>query len=432
MDIQTEQQPFSQRPIILLAFPINRTLCFALSFLLLSVSALFIFNSSATPFNHQYYDLLRLHQFLLQIFPGNSPSLSSTTTSLLPRACDYSNGKWVWDESYPFHSYTENCPFVDPGFRCTQNGRKDEGYRKWRWQPDGCDIPRFNASELLERTRNGRIVFVGDSIGRNQWESLLCMLTPAVSNLSTIYEENGKPINKHKGFLKMRFQEYNLTVEYYRAPFLVIIGRPPPNSSSEVNAAIRVDEMHWFSQKWVGADILIFNDGHWWNEFKTVKMGYYFQEGGKLNTSMDVMEAFRRSLQTWKRWVEENLDLNRTHVFFRSCSPVHYRGGTWSEGGHCDTDKEPERDYTKLQDEPENNIFISDVIKQMNYVTHKVQFLNITYLTEFRNDGHPSKNRENGTSDEAPQDCSHWCLPGVPDTWNQLFYANLLSKGFRK
>lgn len=108
------------------------------------------------------------------------------------------------------------------------------------------------------------------------------------------------------------------------------------------------------------------------------------------------------------------------------------RGGTWSEGGHCDTDKEPERDYTKLEDEPENNIFISDVIKQMDSVKHKVQFLNITYLTEFRKDGHPSKNREPGTPDEAPQDCSHWCLPGVPDTWNELVYANLLSKGFRR
>ncbi|BAT96103.1 hypothetical protein VIGAN_08298600 [Vigna angularis var. angularis] len=45
-------------------------------------------------------------------------------------------------------------------------------------------------------------------------------------------------------------------------------------------------------------------------------------------------------------------------------------------------------------------------------------------------DGHPSKFREPGTPPNAPQDCSHWCLPGVPDTWNELLYAQLLSEKF--
>jgi hypothetical protein len=24
------------------------------------------------------------------------------------------------------------------------------------------------------------------------------------------------------------------------------------------------------------------------------------------------------------------------------------------------------------------------------------------------------------------QDCSHWCLPGIPDSWNELLYSTLL------
>lgn len=53
--------------------------------------------------------------------------------------------------------------------------------------------------------------------------------------------------------------------------------------------------------------------------------GCYFQEGDRVNTTMDVREAFKRSLQTWTRWVLRKVDPRRSYVFFRSFSPVHFR-----------------------------------------------------------------------------------------------------------
>lgn len=46
--------------------------------------------------------------------------------------------------------------------------------------------------------------------------------------------------------------------------------------------------------------------------------------------------------------------------------------------------------------------------------------LDITRMSEFRADAHPSM-----AGGKKHDDCMHWCLPGVTDTWNDLFVAHL-------
>jgi hypothetical protein len=57
--------------------------------------------------------------------------------------CDLFDGEWVRaGGGYPLYD-SRDCPFLDVGFRCSENGRPDASYTKWRWQPTRCDLPRL-------------------------------------------------------------------------------------------------------------------------------------------------------------------------------------------------------------------------------------------------------------------------------------------------
>lgn len=123
-----------------------------LLFLFLFLSSIVLYNIVVVtqPLQQQkpQYSLLGNNSgFWSQILPKKQnhtdTGINGTVNDKL-KVCDYANGEWIWDESYdPRQLYTEECPFLDPGFRCRQNGRQDLDYLKWRWQPRECDLPRY-------------------------------------------------------------------------------------------------------------------------------------------------------------------------------------------------------------------------------------------------------------------------------------------------
>lgn len=61
----------------------------------------------------------------------------------------------------------------------------------------------------------------------------------------------------------------------------------------------------------------------------------------------------------------------------------------------------------------------------------RLRVMNVTQMTAHRRDGHPAVyNVEPSARMPVGQreDCSHWCLPGVPDAWNELLYAMVLAR----
>ncbi|AQK56677.1 Putative DUF231 domain containing family protein [Zea mays] len=101
--------------------------------------------------------------------------------ALPPLTCDLSRGRWVFDNvSVP--AYREkDCTFLTKQVSCLANGRPDDMWQYWRWQPNECSLPTFDARRFMEAMRGKRLMFVGDSLNRNQWESLVCLVQPILS-----------------------------------------------------------------------------------------------------------------------------------------------------------------------------------------------------------------------------------------------------------
>ena len=67
---------------------------------------------------------------------------------------------------------------------------------------------------------------------------------------------------------------------------------------------------------------------------------------------------------------------------------------------------------------------ISDIIiKVSKKMRVPITVLHVTPMGAFRSDAHV------GTWGDNPSvpDCSHWCLPGVPDPWNEVLFSYIMS-----
>ncbi|XP_055808980.1 protein trichome birefringence-like [Solanum dulcamara] len=341
--------------------------------------------------------------------------------------CDFFDGNWVTDESYPLYK-PGSCSLIDEQFNCFLNDRPDSGYLKMKWKPNACSLPRLNATHMLELLRGKRLVFIGDSLNRNMWESLICILKNSVKDQKKVYEEFGRHHFRTEAWYSFIFEEYKCRVEFFASPFLVQQWEVADEKGGK-KETLRLDLIGESADKYKDADILVFNTGHWWTHEKTSLGKDYYQEGNHVHNELNVLEAFRRALTTWGRWVDAHVNPKKTFVLFRGYSASHFSGGQWNSGGACDSETEPIKNDTYLTPYPSKMTVLENIFKGMKT---QVSYLNITRMTDYRKDGHPSIYRKlNLTLKERRsqwryQDCSHWCLPGVPDAWNELLYAELL------
>ncbi|KVH94686.1 PC-Esterase [Cynara cardunculus var. scolymus] len=247
-------------------------------------------------------------------------------------------------------------------------------------------LPSQSASNQTTRTQSSETLKNSTKIGDKSRSE-----TPKSTS------ENGKGSVNSTSSL-----DYNCTVEFFVAPFIVRESETKDKNGAK-KETLRLDLVGTSADQYKSADIVVFNTGHWWTHEKTAKGEENF--AGKIIIKKGAM------------------------------SIVSLTGGQWNSGGQCDNEVEPIKNTTYLTPYPDKMKVLEKVLRGMKT---RVSYLNITRLTDFRKDGHPSIYRKKHYTDEerrSPlhfQDCSHWCLPGVPDAWNEILYAELLAKQQQK
>lgn len=127
-----------------------------------------------------YYPLLKYPLYLVKnssepssFYDSNDEIISIQSIN---EKCDLFSGEWIPNPDAPYYTNT-TCWAIHEHQNCMKYGRPDSEFMKWRWKPHECNLPIFNPAQFLEVVRGKSLAFVGDSVGRNQMQSLICLLS---------------------------------------------------------------------------------------------------------------------------------------------------------------------------------------------------------------------------------------------------------------
>uniref|UniRef100_A0ACD5V711 Uncharacterized protein n=1 Tax=Avena sativa TaxID=4498 RepID=A0ACD5V711_AVESA len=352
------------------------------------------------------------------------------------RSCDYSEGEWVRAPGHARRYNATECNVKDSE-NCLRNGRPDSGYLDWRWQPaaPGCHLPDFDAAAFLAAVRGKHVAFFGDSMARNQAESLVCLLGASFP-YRLVYRD---PEPKTRKYWRWAFPSHNVTVSVYWAPFLARATGKPDNYNIPYNSVF----LDAFAERWSAdadtMDVAVVSTGHWF----WIPSIYY--NGSEVlgthrlpdlnHTEIGISAPYREAIRmTIRRLLAGSAPRART-VVVSTFSPSHFEKA-WDDPTTCARTvpyKEGEKEVDALHAELRGIVReeTAAVVRNGGGAT-RIEVMDVTKLATMRPDGHPGvyMNRDpfaRGVPKRLQIDCLHFCLPGPVDTFNEIL-LQLLTK----
>ncbi|KAL5808250.1 hypothetical protein ACOSQ3_028941 [Xanthoceras sorbifolium] len=384
------------------------------------------------------YPLLGYPLYLLKSSSDSSDhSISSPSTDsreALVRAlesekiCDIFSGEWVPNPEAPYYTNT-TCWAIHEHQNCMKYGRPDTEFMKWRWKPDGCDLPIFNPAQFLEIVRGKSLAFVGDSVARNQMQSLICLLSRVEYPVDVSYTPDER-------FKRWKYTNYNFTLAIFWTPHLVKAKEADSNGPTHTGLFnLYLDE---FDEEWTTQiedfDYIIISAGHWffrpmvfYENNQVVGCRYCLLDNV---TDLPMSYGYRKAFRTAFKAIN-SLENFKGITFMRTFAPSHFENGLWNEGGNCARTRPFRSNETALEG-VDFELYMTQ-LEEFNIAEKqgkKFRLLDTTQATLLRPDGHPSRYghlpNENVT---LYNDCVHWCLPGPIDTWSDFFLEMLKMEG---
>ncbi|CAN6166872.1 unnamed protein product [Urochloa humidicola] len=361
--------------------------------------------------------------------PGpTSTSHTHRSRGKVDNDCNYAKGKWVADDKRPLYSGNECKQWLSKMWACRMMRRAHFSYESYRWQPHGCEMPEFTGPNFLERMRNQTLAFVGDSLGRQQFQSMMCIATggkysPEVEDVGWKYGLVKAPGALRPDGWAYRFPATNTTILFYWSATLSEL--EPLNTEGAVTSyALHLDRPVTFLKKYLNSfDVLVLNTGHHWNRGKFNGNHWELHANGRPvgNSSRlaDLNRAKNLTLHSIARWMDSELARHpQMKVFLRTISPRHFVNGDWNTGGTCGNTVPLSNGSEVLQDHS------IDIPAETAVKGTRVKLLDITAISKLRDEGHISNSSFKKAS-TGINDCLHWCLPGIPDMWNEILFAQI-------
>ncbi|XP_047313889.1 protein trichome birefringence-like 19 [Impatiens glandulifera] len=368
-------------------------------------------------------------------FNSDSQDVEEEETGIIPTAaaaknreytsCDISLGEWVPNPEGPYYTNT-TCSRIQEHQNCMKYGRPDTGFLKWRWKPEGCELPIFDPVEFFKMMKGKKIAFVGDSIARNHMQSLICLLS-RVEEAVDVSE-----ITYLSQFKRFEFRKHKLTIAMLWSPYLVRTNQDDIDSKNSESLPLNLflDEPDpKLTQQIPGFDYLIISAGQWfsrpamfYNQSSVVGCLYCPQSN---ITHLTANFSYRYAFRTAFRAIVQQTNFTGT-TFLRSFVPSHFENGSWNKGGDCVRQSPNRVEETRLDGYILE--FYQIQLDELNRAQRegggrhlKFRLIDVTRAMLMRPDGHPSKYGSWPTPNVTQiNDCVHWCLPGPIDSWNDF------------
>ncbi|MED6201374.1 Protein trichome birefringence-like 19 [Stylosanthes scabra] len=385
--------------------------------------------TSLSPISYPLFDYSSLP---LNIHNNNKPYDAHLNDD--DNKCDISRGEWVPNPEAPYYT-NETCREIHEHQNCMKYGRPDSEFMKWRWKPYECELPVFNPWQFLEIVKGKSMAIVGDSIGRNQMQSMICLLSRVELPIDVSEKADFN-------FMRWRYPTYNFTLATFWSPYL--IKAQERDSNGPTNTGLFNLYLDEFDENWSTQiqdfDFVILNAGQWffrpmvfYEKQQLVGCHYCLLENV---TDLNGTYGYRMALRTSFRSIN-GLENFKGVTFLRTFSPSHFENGLWNQGGNCLRRRPFRSNETQLE-----GTFLELYRIQLEELKIaeeegrdkglRFRLFDTTQAMLLRPDGHPSRYghwpNENVT---LYNDCVHWCLPGPIDTWSDFLLHLLKMEGVR-